>query len=611
MQPKLSILKSHSKTAVHKENIKQRHDPSLRTLHQCTPAAIDKVKLIKESEIKLVAFIAEHNLPFRVMDHLSDLISSVCPDSEIASSIKCKRSKTTAIVKNVTGTHFQQSLAATLRTSKFSVIVDETTDVASVKEMCIITRYFDENNKKILSSFFGLIEVPRADAETLFQDLKRHFESNEIPLGNIIGYASDGANVMMGCNNSVRTRMEATIPSIFIMRCICHSAHLAASNACTALPKETEDFVRDVSSYFSHSAKRLATLKQFQYFTETEPHKILRPAQTRWLSLKQCVNRLVEQWEALTQFFQHESNQQGIAGTSQAAKLHGYLINPHFKLYFLFLDYILPKFTKFNLLFQSQTPNIHVLHNEIQLLYKDFLSCYMKPTYLKTIDLQDLDPESTAFMLPLSSLYLGVAVTTELIKPEILANKELVQHFLRKCLAFLVTGAKEIRKRFPVNDPIFQSLQVLNPKKSDQYSTLLPLASRFPNIIPTESLQTLDNEWRQLKFATIPLDKDLPVDQYWGQLSLITNAFPTVCNFMKSLLSLPHSSADAERLFSAVNLIKTDTRNRLNTSTMSAILFTKEGVKKTSGDCTKFAPPSKMIELMTSENLYSTQETED
>ena len=72
---------------------------------------------------------------------------------------------------------------------------------------------------------------------------------------------------------------------------------------------------------------------------------------------------------------------------------------------------------------------------------------------------------------------------------------------------------------------------------------------------------------------------------------------------MKCLLALPHSSADAERLFSAVMLIKSKSRNRLNTDT--ALLLAKEGVKDLSPteDCTKFCPPPEMIELMSSQNL--------
>ena len=57
-------------------------------------------------------------------------------------------------------------------------------------------------------------------------------------------------------------------------------------------------------SHFAHSAKRLGEYKQFQSFANTEPHKILKPSQSRWLSLKQCVRRLLEQWPALELNFQ-------------------------------------------------------------------------------------------------------------------------------------------------------------------------------------------------------------------------------------------------------------------------------------------------------------------
>ena len=169
------------------------------------------------------------------MDHLNDVIASVCPDSQIAASIQCKRTKATCITKHAFGTYFYQSLAKTLRNSPFSVIIDETTDIAAIKEMCIITRYYNDETSKVESRFFGLIEVPQANAETLFQSLTNHFEQFNVPFTNIIGYAADGANTMMGRNSSVKTRMEAANPSIFVMHCTCHSAHLAASYACATL----------------------------------------------------------------------------------------------------------------------------------------------------------------------------------------------------------------------------------------------------------------------------------------------------------------------------------------------------------------------------------------
>lgn len=47
----------------------------------------------KESELRLAAFICEHDLPIRVVDHLPQLVQSMCSDSEIAKNIKCHCTK--------------------------------------------------------------------------------------------------------------------------------------------------------------------------------------------------------------------------------------------------------------------------------------------------------------------------------------------------------------------------------------------------------------------------------------------------------------------------------------------------------------------------------------
>lgn len=50
-------------------------------------------KQITASELKMCAFIAEHNLPVSVMDHLPEFIANVCPDSKTESAVKCGRTK--------------------------------------------------------------------------------------------------------------------------------------------------------------------------------------------------------------------------------------------------------------------------------------------------------------------------------------------------------------------------------------------------------------------------------------------------------------------------------------------------------------------------------------
>ena len=42
----------------------------------------------------------------------------------------------------------------------------------------------------------------------------------------------------------------------------------------------------------------------FAIVPEVEPHRLLKASQTSWLSLHSCVLRLIEQWDALTLYFQ-------------------------------------------------------------------------------------------------------------------------------------------------------------------------------------------------------------------------------------------------------------------------------------------------------------------
>lgn len=179
----------------------------------------------------------------------------------------------------------------------------------------------------------------------MFSLLLESFSSLNIPDTNIIGFGSDGCNVMMGASNSVASRFKEQCPGIFILKCVCHSAHLCASEACKELPRNCEDFARNIFNFLKSSAKRQAEFLQFQSFLQIEPHKILHPSQTRWLSLNLVVERILEQWEALKLYFTDIWFNQRLHSVEQ---IYTNLCNPFTKLYLYFLEWILPKFTRFD-----------------------------------------------------------------------------------------------------------------------------------------------------------------------------------------------------------------------------------------------------------------------
>lgn len=114
---------------------------------------------------------------------------------------------------------------------------------------------------------------------------------------------------MFGSNNSVASRMSEKFPG-FTIKCICHSLHLCASDVSITLPKRCEELMKNVYSYFSRSSKRMIQFENYQKLNEDTRHRLLQPAQTRWLSVQAAVERLVEQWPALVRFFQAVKNRE-------------------------------------------------------------------------------------------------------------------------------------------------------------------------------------------------------------------------------------------------------------------------------------------------------------
>ena len=153
----LSELKKHHNSKKHQE--KANAVKATRPITEMVTSNVT-VEQVKIAEIKLAAFVVEHNLPFQVMDHLSDLVKEIFPDSNIACNFKSKHTKTRSIIKNVLAHRFRYELQDTLRKTMFSIIIDESTDVSSKKQLALVVRFFSNKENRVKSQFLKLIAVP-------------------------------------------------------------------------------------------------------------------------------------------------------------------------------------------------------------------------------------------------------------------------------------------------------------------------------------------------------------------------------------------------------------------------------------------------------------------
>lgn len=115
---------------------------------------------VKRAEIQLVTLLATENLPFMLMDKLGEALPNILPDSVIAKKMSIHRTKTTNILKNVLGPHHLSKLIGALSEPGcfYSIIVDETTDVSSLKQSAIVVVFCD-NELNIKTKFFQTVEL--------------------------------------------------------------------------------------------------------------------------------------------------------------------------------------------------------------------------------------------------------------------------------------------------------------------------------------------------------------------------------------------------------------------------------------------------------------------
>uniref|UniRef100_A0A915HKA4 Transposase n=1 Tax=Romanomermis culicivorax TaxID=13658 RepID=A0A915HKA4_ROMCU len=167
----------------------------------------------------------------------------------------------------------------------------------------------------------------------------------------------------------------STQPLLFIVLvpCICHSLHKAAEYAFKTLPSHLKVLIKDVYGYFCMSSSRkdrYATL--YKTINGAMPKKLIKVHDVRWLSLLQCTNCILEQWNELVSFFEAE----------RAQVQHNLSMQSYLQAYLLFCRSFLKPFVEKNVLFQTEKGDILKLITESDLFYVRLLKRFVSNTAL-------------------------------------------------------------------------------------------------------------------------------------------------------------------------------------------------------------------------------------
>lgn len=119
--------------------------------------------------------------------------------------------------------------------SKYSQIVDESTNVPRMKWMCISVRYFSKARGKIIINFLGIFLVEESSAQKLYEGFTCYLKNVGLNISNLLSIGTDGANNLCGKQKSLFAFLKRDIPNLLLIKCTCHSLHLCCSKASTKI----------------------------------------------------------------------------------------------------------------------------------------------------------------------------------------------------------------------------------------------------------------------------------------------------------------------------------------------------------------------------------------
>ncbi|CAG9833591.1 unnamed protein product [Diabrotica balteata] len=147
-------------------------------------------------------------------------------------------------------------------------------------------------------------------------------------------------------------------------------------------------------------------LQEFQSFFKTDIHKILKPAITNWLSLKQCVDRVLEQFQLqpLKAYFIEVVLEDPSLTTDEILST---MNNQFTQIYLEFMSYVLDLMTDFNTLFQINKPLLHKLKLETAKLLTTICSNFIEINIIRKNDIFQLNHKN-AHKVKLEQIYLCI-----------------------------------------------------------------------------------------------------------------------------------------------------------------------------------------------------------
>ena len=286
-------------------------------------------------------------------------ISQIMHGDKIADEVKEIPLSADTIRRRISemGQDIKCQLNDAVKRGKFSLQIDESTDVSGLAQLLVFVRYI-ANGKPEEDLLMCVSLIGTCTGEDIFYAVDKRLKNDGISWEQCISICTDGAGAMAGKHKGFLARVLQVAPQINFTHCIIHRENLA----CKTLDP-------DLKSVFNAAIKIVNFIKsrplQTRLFTILcnemgSLHKsLLLHSEVRWLSRGKVLTRLFELRDEVYLFLMDRKHE-----------LAANLTDPDWIVKLLYLSCIFEKLNSLNLSLQGESMNILTANSKIEAFKK-------------------------------------------------------------------------------------------------------------------------------------------------------------------------------------------------------------------------------------------------
>ena len=549
---------------------------------------------VARAEILFILHGVNSNHSFSSLDHQEPIVKAAFPDSKIASLMVIGRQKGSYVVTEALGPYFLEKTLEDIRRADAYVIgLDSATTrhLGLSKGLDLKIRYFSEKYQTVVDRYISTCNLGHETSTIMKNEVLKMLNESKLELDKVFMISRDNPNVMKGFGRlMIEALTEEGNKKVLESPCTLHPTHTGFKEGIEKLELDVTVFCINIFGWFKLSTARREDMMDLRRELGEEDIKefFLRPVDSRWLTTKKVVERIIKHWRDITEYFviflpnSTEKSHIDAVKTQRYRDIVKVLKNTENSANLArlkFVVYLANKTEVYLKTYQAVKPMAYRLFSDSCHMIQNLMTDVMKEEKIpdegkKFVEIDFEDDGDEEYFKSSKDCDFGPSVLNAINECSRDVRPGLRSEFktgVKKMIQYLV-------KRLPVLNKVLKDIAFTDPMLIDngKFATAMMRVAKATERFTVDELDNLDNQLKMVK-----LTKDLPAfdedndtyDTFWlnkviGKLKETQRVdFAELTKLVKLISIYPNSQAWLERGFNDTKWIS-DTRQSVSVDCM-------------------------------------------